>query len=100
LNGTFNLKIAPYKINNTYRDWLYFLVDGIYPKYSIFINTFQHPADEKEKYFVKCQEACRKDIKRAFGVLVQQFHILQRPLRNWLWTDIVDIMAWQFKSVQ
>jgi hypothetical protein len=52
-------------------------VDGIYPKYSIFINTFQHPQDEKEKYFAKCQEACRKEIKGAFGVSVQQFQILQ-----------------------
>jgi hypothetical protein len=92
LNGTFDLKIQPYTINNTHRDWLYFLVDGIYPKYSIFINSFQHPHDEKEKYFAKCQEAVRKDIERAFGVLVQQFQILQRPIKNWYWTDIVDIM--------
>jgi hypothetical protein len=92
LNGTFDLKINPYTINNTHRDWLYFLVDGIYPKYSIFINSFQHPHDEKEKYFAKCQEACRKDIKRAFGVLVQQFQILQRPIKNLYWVDIVDIM--------
>jgi hypothetical protein len=68
-------------------------VDGIYPKYSIFINTFQHPQDEKEKYFAKCQETCRKDIEqRAFSVLVQQFQILQRPIKNWYWTDIVNIM--------
>jgi hypothetical protein len=92
LNGSFDLKVTPYTINNTTRDWLYFLVDGIYPKYSIFINTFQHPTDEKEKYFAKCQEACRKDIERAFGVLVQQFQILQRPIKNWFWVEIVDTM--------
>jgi hypothetical protein len=92
LNGTLDLKITPYTINNTHRDWLYFLVDGIYPKYSIFINSFQHPHDEKETYFAKCQEACRKDIERAFGVLVQQFQILQRPIKNWYWVDIVEIM--------
>jgi hypothetical protein len=67
-------------------------VDGIYPKYSIFINSFQHPHDEKEKYFAKCQEACWKDIERAFGVLVQQFQILQHPIKNWYWVDIVNIM--------
>jgi hypothetical protein len=92
LNGTFDLKIAPYTINNTHRDWLYFLVDGIYPKYSIFINTFQHPQDEKETYFATCQEACRKDIERAFGCLVQQFQILQRPIKSWYWANIIDIM--------
>jgi hypothetical protein len=92
LDGSFNLKTEPYTINGTTRDWLYFLVDGIYPPYSIFINTFHHPQNKIEKYFATCQEACRKDIERAFGVLVQRFQILQRPLKNWLWQDIVDIM--------
>lgn len=92
LDGSFDLKIPPYTIGNCTRDWLYFLVDGIYPPYSIFINTFNHPINEREKYFATCQEACRKDIERAFGTLVQQFQILQRPLRNWLWTDIVDLL--------
>jgi hypothetical protein len=92
LDGTFDLRIEPYTINNTTRNWLYFLVDGIYPKYSIFISTIRHPATKMEKYFATCQEACRKDIERAFGVLVQQFQILQRPIKSWYWTDIVDIM--------
>jgi hypothetical protein len=92
LHGSFDLKTEPYTINGTTRDWLYFLVDGIYPPYSIFINTFQHPHDEMEKHFAMCQEGCRKDIERAFGVLVQQFQILQRPIRNWYWEDIVDIL--------
>jgi hypothetical protein len=64
------LKIEPYTINNTTRDWLYYLVDGIYPKYAIFVNTIQHPATGMEKYFATCQEACGQDIERAFGVLV------------------------------
>jgi hypothetical protein len=45
-----------------------------------------------EKHFAKCQESCCKDIKRAFGVLVQQFQILQCPIRNWYWEDIIDIL--------
>jgi hypothetical protein len=92
LDGSFDIKTQPYTINETTRDWLYFLVDGIYPGYSIFINSINHPQDEKEKYFATCQEACRKDIERAFGVLVQQFQILQRPIKSWYWEDIVDIM--------
>jgi hypothetical protein len=93
LDGSFNLQTTrPYTINGTTRDWLYFLVDGIYPPYSIFINTFHHPQTEMEKYFARCQEACRKDIERAFGVLVQRFQILQRPIKNWYWHQIVDLM--------
>jgi hypothetical protein len=92
LDGSFDLKTNPYTINGTTRDWLYFLVDGIYPAYSIFISTINHPQSDMEKNFSTCQEACQKDIERAFGVLVQQFQILQRPIKSWYWQDIVDIM--------
>jgi hypothetical protein len=54
-------------------------VDGIYPKHSIFITTFQHPQDEKEKYFAMCQEACKKDIKQEgfwlFGSTISDFTV-------------------------
>jgi hypothetical protein len=92
LDGIFDLQTTPYTVNGMMRDWLYFLVDGIYPSYSIFINTFHHPQTSTEKYFSTCQEACRKDIERAFGVLVKRFQILQRPLKNWYWPDIVNMM--------
>jgi ABC-type sulfate/molybdate transport systems ATPase subunit len=32
--------------------------------------------DTKLTYFSFCQEAVRKDIERAFGILMQRFHIL------------------------
>jgi hypothetical protein len=92
LDGTFDLKSNPYTINGTTQDWLYFLVDGIYPAYSIFISTINYPQSDMEKYFSTCQEAVRKDIERAFGVLVQQFQILQRPIKSCNWQDIIDIM--------
>jgi hypothetical protein len=92
LDGSFDIKTQPYTINGTTQDWLYFLIDGIYLAYSIIINSINHPQDKKEKYFVMCQETCRKDIERAFGVLVQQFQILQHPIKSWYWEDIVDIM--------
>ena len=34
----------------------------------------------------------RKDIECAFGILVQQFHVLQRPLRNWYLEDIKNML--------
>jgi hypothetical protein len=92
LDGSFDLKTNPYTINGTTHDWLYFLVDGIYPAYSIFITAINHPQSDMEKHFSTCQEACQKDIKHAFGVLVKQFQILQRPIKSWYWQDIVDIM--------
>ncbi|KAG7345428.1 plant transposon protein [Nitzschia inconspicua] len=35
LSGQLDLKTEPYEINGTIRDWMYFLVDGIYPNWAI-----------------------------------------------------------------
>lgn len=55
-----------------FRDWLYFLVDGMYRNWAIFINTCRHPESDKELAFARKQEFARKDVERAFDVLVQQ----------------------------
>lgn len=38
------------------------------------------------------QEAIRKDVERAFGVLVARFHILAHPSRLWYRRDIENFM--------
>ena len=74
-------------------DYFYFLVDGIYPKWSVFVHTKQHPEPgSPEAYFASCQEAIRKDIERAFGVLVMRFDILNKPLLAWDVEDIKNIV--------
>ena len=45
-----------------------------------------------EEVFKTSQESTRKDIERAFGVLVKRFHYLKRPLRNWYLKDIKSIL--------
>lgn len=92
INGSFSLRSAPYRINNTDRDWLYFLVDGIYPPWAIFVDSFHGSIEEKQRNFSMAQEAARKDIERCFGVLVQRFQILSRPLRHFYWEDTVDLL--------
>jgi len=92
ISGKFDIKVDPYIINGTVRDWLYFLVDGIYPKWAIFVATVQVPKDEKEAYFAAFQESLRKDIERAFGILVKRFGILKQPLRWWYHEDIKDLV--------
>jgi hypothetical protein len=47
----------------------YYLVDGIYPSWATFVKTIPEPQGNKKKYFATAQEACRKDVERAFGVL-------------------------------
>ncbi|XP_068314951.1 uncharacterized protein [Pyrus communis] len=40
-----------------------------------------HPQTEKEKYFAKCQEGCRKDVERCFGILQARWAIVRSAAR-------------------
>ena len=93
LEGKFDLLTDPYFINGVERDWLYFLVDGIYPDWAIFVNTIKgDAAHEEERKFASKQESVRKDIERAFGILVKQWQILDRTFRQWDKDEIAKIL--------
>jgi len=92
LNGSFDTTTPEYTINGIVRDWLYFLADGIYPEWAIFVKTHSDPIGDKELTFAKRQEAVRKDVECAFGIIVQKFHILKRPLRQWYIDSIIDLL--------
>jgi hypothetical protein len=92
IGGTFNVSVEPYTVNGTTRDWMYFLADGIYPDWSIFVKTVRIAFTMMEEIFKTSQEGARKDIERAFGVLVKRFHYLKRPLRHWYIKDIKNIL--------
>lgn len=62
---------------------LYYLADCVYPNWRLFLRTITEKVTPEEKLFAIAQEAIRKDVERAFGVLVARFHILARPA--WLW---------------
>ena len=47
----------------------YYLADGIYPTFATFVKTIPNPSNEMDAYFATCQEAARKDVEHAFGVL-------------------------------
>ena len=57
----------------------YYLADVIYPKWSTFAKTISSPAIPKHVEYAKVQEACRKDVERAFGVLQAKFAVVQFP---------------------
>ena len=58
-----------YSINGHDYTMGYYLADGIYPKWSTFVKTIPSSLGDKRKLFAKTQEAYRKDVECAFGVL-------------------------------
>ena len=51
-----------YSINGHEYTMGYYLVDGIYPKWSTFVKKISSPRRQKRKLFAKTQEANRKDV--------------------------------------
>lgn len=52
---------------------MYFLGDGIYLEWSIFLKPVHEPHDKDGVRYNQKQEAVRKDIERAFGALQSRF---------------------------
>ena len=71
----------------------YYLADGIYPKWSTLVQTIHDPQGPKKKLFAMMQEACRKDVERAFGVLQSRFAIVKGSGRFWKKHILHDIMS-------
>lgn len=80
--GDLEDELVPYKISAEEFMKLFILVDGIYPQYSRFVKGFKQPVTVREKKFSEWQEACRKDIERAFGVLQGKFQCMARPFHQ------------------
>lgn len=72
---------------------LWFLVDGIYPTLSRFVQTITFPVGRMYKRFCGWQEAARKDIERAFGVLQAKFRIVRHPVEKWYVEDIQEVVT-------
>lgn len=91
-NGSFNLKCPRYEIQNLVCDYMYLLVDGIYPPWSIIINTIRSLVSDNERRFSKQQEGCRKDLERVFAIIQNIFQILKNALHLHTMEDINDVV--------
>ncbi|XP_047953595.1 uncharacterized protein LOC125199707 [Salvia hispanica] len=70
----------------------YYLADGIYMRWHVFVKTITCPTTPKRSLFPQKQEAARKDVERAFGVLQARWGIVKGVASGWHRPLIVDIM--------
>ncbi|KAM2409482.1 hypothetical protein TB2_027650 [Malus domestica] len=70
-----------YVVNRRKYDGAYYLADGIYPQWETFVKTVPCPRSAKEKHFASCQEGCRKDVERCFGILQARWAIVMGAAR-------------------
>ncbi|KAF8369998.1 hypothetical protein HHK36_031972 [Tetracentron sinense] len=69
--------LAYYTIQGTEYNVGYYLADCIYPKWSTLVQTISQPQGRKKQYFAMMQEAYRKDVEQAFGVLQLRLAIVK-----------------------
>ena len=79
-------------VNGTEYNKGYYLGDGIYPEWAMIVKSFPRPSDPKRKKFKEMQEAARKDVERAFGVLQSRWAIIRGAARVWQIKIMSDII--------
>uniref|UniRef100_A0A0D3DPM3 DDE Tnp4 domain-containing protein n=1 Tax=Brassica oleracea var. oleracea TaxID=109376 RepID=A0A0D3DPM3_BRAOL len=81
-----------YSVNGREYHLTYYLTDGIHPKWVTFIQSIPLPQSPQSVLFAQRQEAVRKDVERAFGVLQARFAIVKNPTLFWDKVKIGKIM--------
>uniref|UniRef100_A0A0D3A5Z9 DDE Tnp4 domain-containing protein n=1 Tax=Brassica oleracea var. oleracea TaxID=109376 RepID=A0A0D3A5Z9_BRAOL len=92
INELFSTPQVTYFVNGREYHLAYYLTDGIYPKWATFIQSISLPQGPKAVLFAQHQEAVRKDVERAFGVLQARFAIVKNSALFWDKVKIGKIM--------
>jgi Plant transposon protein len=79
-------------VNNVAFNTAYFLANGIYPAWALFIKTNRNAMSPKGKRFASAQEAVRKGFERMFADIVARWHILMQPCRLANGDEIANVM--------
>jgi hypothetical protein len=61
----------------------YYLTDGIYPSWPVFMKGVTIPQQEKHRFFSMKQASVRKNMECAFGLLKKMFDILAISVRSY-----------------
>jgi hypothetical protein len=81
-----------YVVNGNQKNMEYYLTDGIYPSWIAFVKSKSTPQIRKHQLFAQHQEAVRKDVERAFGVLQARFAFLRHPCLIWDYEQMGQIV--------
>ena len=68
------------------------MVDGIYPRLSIFAKTVRQPSNVRDRKYAKFQEGIRKDVERFFGILKKCFQFLHKAVLKKNFDFVLDLM--------
>ncbi|XP_028120439.1 uncharacterized protein LOC114317846 [Camellia sinensis] len=83
---------ANYTINNQAYTMGYYLANDIYSRWTTIVKTISQPQGLKRQLFARMQEACQKDVERAFRVLQARFNIVRVPVRGLSDDDLYYLM--------
>jgi hypothetical protein len=84
------LKVS-FTVNGNEHHMRYYLADGIYPFWSVFMKGVHVPQQEKHRFFSIKQASVRKDVECTFGILNKRFNILVIP--DWSYSQrILDLI--------
>jgi hypothetical protein len=67
---------VPFTVNGRVHHMGYYLIDGIYPSWPVFMKGVPVPQQEKYRFFSMKQVSVRKDVECAFDLLKKRFNIL------------------------
>ena len=82
-----------YVVNGSMYNRIYWLLDGIYPEHACFVKTYPKPSNPKQKLFASKQEAKRKEVKHAFGILQSCWHMITWPCKLWSRNAIQNVLS-------
>jgi hypothetical protein len=72
-----------FTVNGHEHHMVYYLTDGIYPSWLVFMKGVPIPQQEKHWFFSMKEASVRKDVECAFCLLKKRFNILAIPSRSY-----------------